>query len=629
MAIARVDETGRSSMIRHPQGDMLIESIVYFEDDELVFGRAAKQAAAGQPSRAAEYVKRDLGQRAYSRAIGGELLPAEPSIEVVADVATGAEALALADISVAGESKPLVGLAVPACFDQAQRKALLDAGQIAGIEVLGTINDTLATALAFAETQGYLGPAAADKPGCRVLVFDLGSGSLDAAIVEIKPGRVRTMAVVGDARLGGRDWDARLADHLAGQFAKQFEEDPRHDMVSVRRLLESAAEAKHTLTSRQQARVHVERQGHAADITIMRQAFEEITGDLVEQAQRVVEAVLAQAAMAWRDVNQLLLVGGATRMPMIVKMLETLTELKSVSNIQPDEMVARGAALAAERLAAVREGRASKVDVEIIGLTSHSLGIEWDDPQTHAAENVVIIRRGTELPCATASTITTTIDDQPAVVVQLLEGESRKSHECSRIAELTIGDLPPGLPKGSPIAVQYQFTAEGRLLIKAQVEKPNKLLSIEVRRHRGLSDAQVAGWKKLLDKHDGLKPILVELANQQKQAPSASSTPVPMAIEPAPQRAAAEHDEPVGVSFDFESAQTAVAGRSAKRKTTPRKLAIMVAGHVVFSTLGLLIGYYILVRFDPSKNWLHLPLPGIAEPAPVDETVNTEPRQTT
>jgi molecular chaperone DnaK len=614
--MSRIDETGRSSMVRTAQGGLLFESIVFFEDEELVFGRVAKQAAAAQPNRAAEYVARDLGQRAYSRAIGGELLPVELIEACLLEKLHG-------EASAQGAAKPAVVLAVAACFDQAQRKALLDAALIADVDVLGTINGTLAAALSFAETQGYLHPGTGEKSGCRVLVFDLGGGKLDVAIVEVKPGSVRMLGVAGDARLGGRDWDLRLADHLADLFSKQFGDDPRYDMVSVRRLVESSQEAKHTLTARQQARVHVERHGQAADITITRQAFEQITADLVERARRVTELTLSQAAMAWPDMAHVLLVGGATRMPMIVKMLDTLTGLKPAPNVDPDEAVARGAALAAERLLAAREKRASKVQFEVVELTAHNLGIEWADPQTGRTENVVIIPRGTQLPCGTDAKMTTTADEQRSLSVQLLEGESRNAQACSRIAELVIAGLPTGLPKNSPIEVQYQYTAEGRLQVKAHLQDTGQALTIEVRRDRGLSPAQVADWKKLRQQHLGLKAILAKLGSQQSEASGAPPTGIAGRQTPARPR------PPLGRSveeFSFEDAEEALGARLRKRKITPRQRALMVAGYVVSSVLGLAIGYYILMRVEPSYNWYHLPLPGLSREAPASGALSTEKR---
>jgi molecular chaperone DnaK len=608
LALARVDESGRSGMVRSIQGDLLFDSVLYFEDDDFLFGRAARHSAAAQPNRAAEYVKRDFGQKAYSRAIGGELLPTE---------LIGGLLLKRACEDMVGEGVPLppVALSVPASFDQAQRKSLLDSATIAGLDVLGTVSDPLAAAIAFAESQGLLTPEVGDKPGSRILVFDLGGSKTDVAIVEVKPGRIRTLAVTGDARLGGRDWDMRLADNLADQFAKQFDADPRYDMVSVRRLLESAAEAKQTLTARPQARVHVERQQQSADITITRTMFEEISEDLVARAKRLVEDVLNQAAMAWRDVSHLLLVGGASRMPMIGRMLEAVTGLTPLANIHADEAVARGAAVVGESMLAARERRASKTKIEIVDLTPHSLGIEWDDPQTNRKENVVIIRRGTELPCATLAKIATTTDDQRSVSVQLVEGEGRNAADCSPIAQLTIADLPPNLARNSPIEVHYQFTVQNRLQIKAQLPGRKQSLKIEVQRDRGLNDAQLAGWKKLVAERVGLKPILALLPKQQNLAPKPRSAPPPLPVSMATGPAADGEVDAGQMYFDPSAGVSSSAARPKKRGSGPRKTSIMLAGHVIFAVLGLLIGYYILMWIDPRFNTLHIRLPGLSPAA--------------
>lgn len=604
-------------MIRDPQGDLLIPNIVFFDDEELVFGRAAKQAAVTQPGRAGESVKRDRGQGVYSRAIGGELLPPELIEGCLLKHAC-------ADLASGGGPRPAIVLSVPACSNQAQRKALLDAGQIAGLDVLGTINDPLASALAFAENQGYLGREAV-KTGCRVLVFDLGGGKLDAAIVEIKPGRLRTMGVAGEPRLGGRDWDLRLSEQLAGEFTKQFGEDPRYDMVSVRRLLESAEEAKHALTARQQARVHLERAAHTADITITRQTFEEITLELLERAKAVAEKVLAQSGLVWRDFAHLLLVGGATRMPMIGRMLENLTGLKPAPNIHPDEAVARGAAIYADLLLAAREGRTSRIPLEVADLTCNSVGIEWVDPATGRAENVVLIPRGTELPCGTVSKLATTADNQTSVAVQLLEGEGRNAEECSRIGQAEFRDLPLGLPKGWPIEVQYQYTTAGRLQVKAQIEKSGQSVALAVRRECGMSDAEVADWRKLLSGRVGLTAILDLLGRHRKrQAESPAPAPAQIAaiatIAQPPALPAEVHDEIIG----WDSLDVPSPSRPKNRALTSRKVTIMLTGYLVSAALGLALGYYILMRIDPSYNWLHLRLPGLSQPQSNKASVSTE-----
>jgi molecular chaperone DnaK len=599
-ALARLDQGGRSAIIRSSQGDMLIPSVVYFEDDELLFGRAASQAAATSPQRTAEFTKRDFGQASYSRAIGGELLP----VEVI-------EACLLkylsADLPTEGSAAPAVVLAVPASFDQAQRRGMIDAARIAGLDVLGTIHDPLAAALALAEAQGYLSADAGSKPGCRVAVFDLGGGKLDVALLEIKPGRLRTLGIGGDARLGGRDWDLRLADYLAAQYAKQFGDDPRHDMVSVRRLLATAEEAKHTLSARQQAKVRVERQQNATDVVVARHAFEDATADLVERARRVAEDTLARAGMAWRDLQCLLLVGGATRMPMIASMVETLTGLKAVTSIHADEAVARGAVLYAELLLAAREGRTPAAPIEITDMTAHSLGIAWHEAKDGRSDNVVLIPRGTELPSGTSSKVSTDHDNQTAVEVQLVEGESRDADECRRIARLTISGLPPELPVGTPIEMHCQITADGRLQLKAQLKRSGQSLAIDVARDGGLSENEIADWKRLIEQKPGLKTIHAQLARHAQHR--AAQAPLRRPAMPAVSRVGPPPAQAGGDGFELKVSTPT--DRFRKSGASGRKIAIMLAGHVVFATLGLAIGYYILMLLRPDLNVLNLRLPGM------------------
>jgi molecular chaperone DnaK len=609
-AIARIDELGRSGMVRDAQGDMLVPSAVYFEDDEWLHGRSAKLAAATQPGRAAEFYKRDLGQASYSRAVGGELVPPEA-------VEAGLLKKLLADLAGDGTSKPAVVLAMPASFNQAQRRARLDAAKIAGVDVLGTINDPLAAALAFAESQGYLSEGST-KPGQRVLVFDLGGSKLDVAIVEIKPGRLRTMAIGGNMRLGGREWDLRLAEFLAEQFAKQFGDDPRHDMISVRRLLESAEEAKQSLTARNQARVQVQRNEDSAAIIVTRQSFEDLTADLLDEALQLVEAALRRAGMAWRDLSNLLLVGGATRMPAVATRLTALTGLNPATAVHPDEVVARGAAFYASCLLAAREKRKSPLNLTITDMTVHSLGLEWSDAQTGRLENVVLIARGSELPCGTVAKAITDIDDQSTIAVQLLEGESRVADQCARIAQLTIRDLPAGLPAGSQINVQYHFSAEGRLQVKAQVPRTGQPLPINLRREQGLSENQITDWKQALAGRGGLQALHALLAKHERErqaqadAEAAMAPPSPPPMRPPALPAQAyEHTES---EFSLQADDEARARRMNRRRMTPRKIAILIGGYIVSALVGTAIGYYILMRIDPSYNWWNLQLPGLQIP---------------
>jgi molecular chaperone DnaK len=607
--LARADEAGRVATVRNVLGDLLIPSVVFFEDEELVFGRAAKQAAAAQPQRAAELAKRDLGQPSYSRAVGGQLLPAELIEGCLLQALTS-------DLVASGVPRPAIVLTYPGCFGHARRRALLDAAEIAGLDLAGTIADPMAVALSFAESQGFLSSGAEDKQACRALIFDLGGGKLDVAIVEVKPKSLRTRAIGGDATLGGRDWDVHLADYLASEFAKKFGEDPRYDMFSVRRLLESAEEAKQALSARQQARVRVERGDNSLEVTVTRQVFESLTTGLVERARKATEQVLSQASMAWRDLTHLLLVGGASRMPMIGRMLETLTGMKPASNIHADEAVARGAALYAQQRLARQQRQKSGGRLEITNLLTHTLGLEWRDPQTTRIENVVLISRGTELPRITTSKATTDDENQASVTVRLLEGESRQAAECVPIGQLMLHELPAELPRYSPIEVSYRCTAEGQLEFEAKMQQTGQSVSADFE-SAGLTKTQVSDWKRVVAGRVGLKAIHAELEKQQpahdedQGAPVAASAPpslpragLPVAA-PAPAQPAEQFEE-----TDLES-QFSTPARRRRSRPSQRSLVINTVGYLVFSALGLAIGYYIVMIIWPEWNIYHLPLPGL------------------
>jgi len=620
-AVARLDDSGRTAMARNPQGDLLIPSTIFFEADELLFGRSANQAADSAPDRTAEIVKRDLGQAYYSRAVGGQLLSAE-LIEacLLKDLCTDLPPLL-------GGRPPAVALAVPASFNQVQRRAMVDAARIAGLDLLGTITDPLAAGLAFSESQGYLSADAAGRPGVRVLVFDLGGGKLDVAILEIKAGRIRTLGIGGDSRLGGRDWDMKLADYLAAQFTKQFGDDPRYDMKSVRRLLASAEEAKHTLTARQQAKVRIERIGDATEVVVARHVFDEISEDLLERARRATDETLARAGMAWRDLAHVLLVGGATRMPMISTMLESLTGLKP-ANLHADEAVARGAALYAEQLLAAREGRKGAQPLEFVQMTAHGLGIEWSDASgTARAENVALVPRGAELPCGTASKLATQSANQTLIETDLLEGESRDPDQCAHIARLKISNLPPELAKGSIIELNYQLAPDGKLSVNARTQKGAVPLAVSMVAERNLSEQEVADWKKLVEVSPGLRLLLQQAAKHgtfraAREAAFARSAAAPAAVQAAKAESA---EEPAG-EFQLNVAGKSAGDRARKSRNRSRNLLIMFGGHIVFAALGLAIGYYILMYLRPEWNVWRLPLPGLRVEGPAyDSAVGDVP----
>ena len=361
-AIAWVDEAGRSAMVPNAEGEFITPSVVYFSEAEVIVGKNARTAITSHPEMVAQWVKRDMGAAYYSHPIHGHYLPPEVIQACIlrklkTDLTSGL-----------GPDLQAV-ITVPAYFDEMRRKATADAGEMAGLRVLDIVNEPTAAALAFGEALGYLSPGGSKAPGTpgvpgtpgprelNVLVYDLGGGTFDATLLHLAAGKVQTLATDGDVQLGGHDWDQRLVDYAAECFLKTHQLDPRQDPATLNRLYLDAMEAKHTLSARSRAVVQINYQGRFAEIAVSREQFEEMTADLLERTSYTSRQLLGVAGLEWKDVQRVLLVGGSTRMPMVPRMLQALSGIQPERSVNPDEAVARGAALYAGHLLATRGAR--------------------------------------------------------------------------------------------------------------------------------------------------------------------------------------------------------------------------------------------------------------------------------
>jgi molecular chaperone DnaK len=476
-------------MLRNAEGDIITPSVVLFDDSEVIVGKEARRLAHLYPDRVAEWVKRDMGQPVYSRPIRGERLPPEV---IQACILRKLKADILATV---GPTAKAV-ITVPAYFDELRRKATADAGEMAGLSLLDIVNEPTAAALGFGEALGYLSPLGKPLGEMVVMVYDLGGGTFDATLLRLAPGDIRTLATDGDVQLGGHDWDTRLVDHAAEVFRQAHGRDPRDDPAALSRLYAAAVEAKHTLSARTRATIRVEHAGSTCEVPVTREAFEEMTADLVERTAYTTRQLLAAAGLQWSDVSRLLLVGGATRMPMVSRMLHELTGLTPDRTVNPDEAVARGAAIYANYLLAVREGGPAGAKFKVTNVNSHSLGVEGIDPQTYRKINVVLIPRNTPLPAKAAEKFMTKTEGQRSIVIQVLEGESTLPGECMAIGRTVIRDLPAGLPKGWPVEVSFEYGENGRLTVRGQVPGTHREVVLDLERDVGLSNEGISRWKQ-------------------------------------------------------------------------------------------------------------------------------------
>jgi molecular chaperone DnaK len=668
--VARLDEHGKSQIVRNEHGDILTPSVVLFEDEEIVVGKDAKKGATLHADRVAECVKRDMGSEFFSKPIRGEKLPPEV-IQACILRRLGADAARACGPEIK------VVITVPAYFDEPRRKATADAGNMAGLDVLDIVNEPTAAALAFGEHLGYLDPKGSPKQELKVLVYDLGGGTFDVTLIELKPGHFQTLATDGDVRLGGRDWDQRLADYLAEKFNERHGVDLRENPVGLNRLLRATEEAKHTLSVRPAAKVHLELSGKSLDLEVVRETFEELTEDLLERTAYTCRQVLQAAGTSWQYVSHVLLVGGSTRMPMVSRMLERSTGMKPEHIVNPDEAVARGAALFAGYLLATRPEltpdtappAAHAPHFKVTDVNSHSLGIEGINKKTQRKENVILIPRNTPLPCKRDEQFVTKRAGQKTVVVQVLEGESVIPEQCSRIARAVLRELPASLPMNYPIDVTYEYLANGRLSVRAKLTGTNKSLTIDLERERGLTSERLARWKRVMTQNKGMdafESVLEEVFNMEgmhddddaksagggggsstdkanmsrdfKQDVKQQRDPSPATKAAATAAAVLERPLPTGTLVSSTSKRTeAVAndspfagisgGRSSATSSNRGMTSTIInlTGHVVGAVLGLALGYYILCLIKPDSNVLELNLPGLKQTAPADTPKNTTP----
>jgi len=536
-AVAYLDDKDRTQIVRNTEGDLLTPSAVLFENTEVIVGKEAKKASAVRSESVAQFVKRDMGKKSFSHTIHGEMLHPE--------VIQACILKKLKDDAIASLGKNFeVVITVPAYFDEPRRKATADAGEMAGLAVLDIVNEPTAAALSFGETLGYLTAEGEPREPMKVLVYDLGGGTFDVTILDLRPGDLRTLATDGDVQLGGYDWDMRLVNFAAEEFKKQYRLDPRESPAALAGLQAAAEEAKHTLTARPKTTLMVRHGGHSLELTITREQFEELTEDLLERTAYTTRQVLAATGLTWPQINRVLLVGGSTRMPMVPRMIEQLSGQKPDHTVHPDEAVARGAAIFAGYLLRRRDPNA-KPTFKVVDVNAHSLGIEGIDQRTMRKENIVLIKRNSSLPAKVTEKFVTKTEDQISIVISVLEGESKVPSQCSMIGRAVLRHLPEHLPKGWPVEVTYEYLTNGRLDVHAKIPGTSRQIELELQREQSLTSERIGKWKKVVEEakgFDAFDDMLDDVVNAHRveKRKDSSSPSIPTSpILPAPARSGA------------------------------------------------------------------------------------------
>lgn len=535
-AVAYLDRSGIPQTTMNMEGDLSTPSVVYFDENEAVVGKEAVKAAAYEPEAVAQYAKRDMGKPAYNRPIRGVELPPEVIQAAVLQKLKEDAELRL------GEVQDVV-ITVPAFFNEPRRKATMDAGRLAGLNVVDIINEPTAAAIAYGVKAGFVSGAGQVQRRETILVYDLGGGTFDVTLMELDGSVYTALATDGDVQLGGIDWDRRIGDHVADTFVEQLGVDPRQDQAGFQALLQEAEDAKRALSSRRNITIRYSHQGRRIQVVLTREEFESLTSDLLQRTMFTVEKLLRDAKRNWADLTRILLVGGSTRMPMVQQALEEQSGMKVDRSLSPDEAVAHGAALYAGFLQ--HGAKATDRNLAVKNVNSHDLGVLGLEKETGMRRRRIMIPRNTTLPARSRSKFVTHRAGQQRVVVHVVEGGDDSGKNSTPIGKCAVTGLPSNLPAKSPVVVRFHYGANGRLSIKASLPDTGKEASMTIERASGMSEDVIRQWEQRIAAGQYVDPAKAKAPAQTPASPD------DFALE-APQSPAAPAAAPPAENLDFD-----------------------------------------------------------------------------
>lgn len=493
-------------VIPNAEGGRTTPSVVAFtKNGERLVGDLAKRQAAVNTDGTVASIKRQMGTDYRFKRNGKKYTPQEISAMILSKLKKDAE-------SYLGDTVNDAVITVPAYFTDAQRQATKDAGRIAGLNVLRIINEPTAAAFAYGLVNGM---------EQKILVYDLGGGTFDVSVIEIGDNLIEVLATAGDNHLGGDDFDARIVDYLVAEFKRQERVDIRKDVTAMQRVREEAEKAKKTLSSATTAMINIPylavgKDGPKhMDLTLTRAKFDELTADLVDRTAGPVQQALADAGITSSQLTKVLLVGGSTRIPAVQAKVKMLTGLEPSKNVNPDECVASGAAIQAEKLSGQLIVGSTASEMILMDVTPLTLSIE-----TVGGVATPLIRRNTTIPAKYSQIFTTAGNFQKSVDIKVLQGERRFAKDNKLLGEFRLDGIKKALAGVPQIEVTFEIDANGIVTVSAKDLGTGKAQQITITSSSNMSEEEIEQAirdAKEYEAADGERKEFIDIRNEAEQ----------------------------------------------------------------------------------------------------------------